>query len=497
MSQEYNKFFKPALINRVDSLNSPVFEEDTGYVIFCNENDAIYVKLDGRTAKRYGGLNPINHLNSSSEEKPLAASMGKVLKEFIDEINSDLTNIHATSVTYEEIVDDLDHTDSNIPLSANQGNILNQKVTALETNKVNISDIVDSLDSTESNKPLSSKQGNILNNKIDSVNNKVDDLNTSTTTEFTNVNTLIQHLTDSKINYTDIINDLLHEDVLDKPLSAGMGAEIYKQLLEILETLKTIPSVLDTLTSNDSENALSANQGRILNEKIEALDAGFYGKVISVREKETVNGLEVIEISDNTISLPYIYTGPYVTEIDDTGEIAYDGDQVITLIAGNLPIGYDYLDPNIFDLDDNTEYQNSEIKIVEGVLADGYNYIDPDITDISDGSNYPNSEIEVVDIEINYEENGITILDSFFSIITNNSINNLGDQSVTRVREIETPSMDELTSLTNYFTIINSDGSVSSSGNSTVTSVGLEMLSTNSIENDGIVLIDLSAQTII
>lgn len=54
-----------------------------------------------------------------------------------------------------DVIDNLTSTDTDKPLSANQGK-------HLEDNKIEISDIIDNLTSTDTNKPLSAKQGKVL-----------------------------------------------------------------------------------------------------------------------------------------------------------------------------------------------------------------------------------------------------------------------------------------------------------------------------------------------
>lgn len=78
-------------------------------------------------------------------------------KDVIDAISTNKVNIA-------DIVDNLTSTDTNKPLSANQGKVLNTAV----TERVNIADIIDNLTSTDINKPLSAKQGKALKEMISS-----------------------------------------------------------------------------------------------------------------------------------------------------------------------------------------------------------------------------------------------------------------------------------------------------------------------------------------
>lgn len=67
-----------------------------------------------------------------------------------------------TKINNLSVKDNLISTDTDQPLSANQGKLLNES-------KVNISDVQDNLTSIDSNKPLSANQGRVLNEKIGSI----------------------------------------------------------------------------------------------------------------------------------------------------------------------------------------------------------------------------------------------------------------------------------------------------------------------------------------
>lgn len=109
------------------------------------------------------------------------------LDEFINADNfynkGEADDLLDNKVNISDIVDDLVSTDTDKPLSANQGKELNDS-------KVNTSDIVDDLVSTDTDKPLSANQGKVLNS--------------------------------NKVNVTDIVDDLVSTDT-DKPLSANQG----------------------------------------------------------------------------------------------------------------------------------------------------------------------------------------------------------------------------------------------------------------------------------
>ena len=91
---------------------------------------------------------------------------------------NDITTLLNTKINISDIIDNVTSTDTNKPLSANQGknlmdhiNLIAKDITMLETTKISASDVIDNLTSTIVNLPLSANQGKTLKGLID---NKVD-----------------------------------------------------------------------------------------------------------------------------------------------------------------------------------------------------------------------------------------------------------------------------------------------------------------------------------
>ena len=84
---------------------------------------------------------------------------------------------------------------------------------------------------------------------------------------------LIESVTTSKVNVTDIINNLT-SNISNKPLSAAQGV-ILKGLIDTLsaEALRT-SDVVNTLTSSSTTKPLSAYQGNMLRKMIESAGGG-------------------------------------------------------------------------------------------------------------------------------------------------------------------------------------------------------------------------------
>lgn len=101
----------------------------------------------------------VDNLTSEDETKVLSAKQGKVLKNLIDAINAVLSSDDTDLDTIQELVNNI---------KANKTTI-----DSIVTSKVNVTDIVDNLTSTETNKPLSANQGKILDEKIATANTNI------------------------------------------------------------------------------------------------------------------------------------------------------------------------------------------------------------------------------------------------------------------------------------------------------------------------------------
>ena len=119
-----------------------------------------------------------------------------------------------------DIVDNVTSTNTNKPLSANQGKVLKGLIDGALTPN----DVKDNLTSTDTNKPLSANQGKLLDEKIS---NKVD-------------------------------------KVTGKGLSTNDYTTAEKNKLSDIEAEANKTVVVDNLNSTVSTDALSANQGKIL-----------------------------------------------------------------------------------------------------------------------------------------------------------------------------------------------------------------------------------------
>ena len=111
----------------------------------------------------------------------------------------------------------------------------------LEARKVNIADIVDGLNDTSTNKPLSANMGKVLKGMIDAITSILssDDTFLDTLQEIVNYikdnKSLIDSITITKVNVSDIIDNLTSE-IANKPVSANQ-AFILKGMIDTLTAI--------------------------------------------------------------------------------------------------------------------------------------------------------------------------------------------------------------------------------------------------------------------
>ena len=156
----------------------------------------------------------VDNLDSTAADQPLSANQGKVLKALIDNINALLAS---DDVTLDEIQEIVNYVKMNRDL-----------ITAITTSKVNVTDIVDALNSTSGNKPLSANQGRVLKSLIDVIH----------TTLLPSVNSAYD-LGSSSYLYKDLY--------LSGKIKDGTREMTIAQVMEVSNALGTIDSVLDAI----------------------------------------------------------------------------------------------------------------------------------------------------------------------------------------------------------------------------------------------------------
>ena len=240
---------------------------------------------------------------------------------YITDISIDMTSSSAYKV--KEVLSDTFLLESNVinslasqsiasPLSAAMGKKLNDE-------KLAKTDVVNSLSDSSTNKALSAAQGKALNDKLSSnkisinfsaINNTSDsatikgymgNLNgTALVTKLTYGATLIdsssedwvitpQEVSASKVVFVGL--KLQSFRIFTKTITVTISGSNYTNMA-VITANRYVPNVVNNLTSSDTANALSAAQGKALNDKISAL-----GSVYRIKGSKT-NISEVLALTD-------------------------------------------------------------------------------------------------------------------------------------------------------------------------------------------------------
>lgn len=240
---------------------------------------------------------------------------------YITDISIDMTSSSAYKV--KEVLSDTFLLESNVinslasqsiasPLSAAMGKKLNDE-------KLAKTDVVNSLSDSSTNKALSAAQGKALNDKLSSnkisinfsaINNTSDSATikgymgnldgTALVTKLTYGATLIDSssedwvITPQEVSASKVVLVGLRLQsfrIFTKTITVTISGSNYTNMA-VITVDRYVPNVVNNLTSSDTANALSAAQGKALNDKISAL-----GSVYRIKGSKT-NISEVLALTD-------------------------------------------------------------------------------------------------------------------------------------------------------------------------------------------------------
>ena len=193
----------------------------------------------------------------------------------------------ASALTDADVVDNLTSSDADAPLSANQGRVL---AGMIQTGGVAV---VDDLTSTDPTSALSANQGRVLNEaKVDKVAGKglsSEDYTSAEKTKLAGIDmdTKVDKVAGMGLSSNDYTtaekNKLAGIDMstkVDKETGKGLSTNDYTTAEKTkLASALTNADVVDNLTSTSATAALSANQGRVLNELVTSVSSGSNGYV--------------------------------------------------------------------------------------------------------------------------------------------------------------------------------------------------------------------------
>lgn len=256
-----------------------VNDEANELTLYMNDGDTVYyVGITYSTGGGYsiseiGKFNLIsegsiiNVLTSTSSNKPLSAAMGKKLQD--------------EKLAKTDVVNNLTTTDTSKALSAAQGKALNDKFNGNKIN-INFSATSNSTDNAAIKGYMGNIDGATLVNKLTYGANLVD----SSSDDWV---ITLQEVSATKVVFVGLKLQSFH--IATKTITVTISGSNYTNMA-VITADRYVPNVVNNLTSSDTTNALSAAQGKALNDKISAL-----GSVYRIKGSKT-NISEVLALTD-------------------------------------------------------------------------------------------------------------------------------------------------------------------------------------------------------
>ena len=256
-----------------------VNDEANELTLYMNDGDTVYhVGITYSTGGGYsiseiGKFNLIsegsiiNVLTSTSSNKPLSAAMGKKLQD--------------EKLAKTDVVNNLTTTDTSKALSAAQGKVLSDKFNGNKIN-INFSATSNSTDNATIKGYMGNIDGATLVSKLTYGANLVD----SSSDDWV---ITPQEVSATKVSFTGI--RFAGFNLYSKNISVTISGSNYTNMT-VAQGSRFVPAINNTLTSTSTSEALSAAQGKALNDKISAL-----GSVYRIKGSKT-NISEVLALTD-------------------------------------------------------------------------------------------------------------------------------------------------------------------------------------------------------
>lgn len=209
----------------------------------------------------------VNSLNMNSPDSVLSAAMGKKLND--------------EKLAKTDVVNNLTTTDTTKALSAAQGEVLNSRF-KYNYIPINFSAINNTSDSATIKGYMGNVDGNVLVTKLTSGATLID----SSSEDWV---ITPQEVSTSKVVFVGL--KLQSFRIAAKTITVTISGSNYTNMA-VITADRYVPNVVNNLTSSDTTNALSAAQGKALNDKISAL-----GSVYRIKGSKT-NISEVLALTD-------------------------------------------------------------------------------------------------------------------------------------------------------------------------------------------------------
>ena len=323
-----NKDSLDADISRIDGLlasNDTSLDTIQKIVTFIKNNKSL---IDSLSSGKINVGAIIDDLLSTDSTKVLSAKQGKALKDLLDaEINNRQTAV-SNEILARQNADELLQNNINAEIGKlTNGTTIVDKAykdhngNNIDSTYVKISNIINALNDTSTNKPLSAAQGKALKDMIDAINTL---LSSDTTTLDTlqevvdyikNNKSLIDGITITKMAFTDLVKNLTtNNDNL--PLAASQGYAL-KAMID------AINDVEDGIEAAEALRVI-AEAGRV--EAEETRSAFYEGFNTALNGKEDKTN-KVTSLSSSSTDTQY-----------PSAKVVYDGLNAITLSGDNTSV---------------------------------------------------------------------------------------------------------------------------------------------------------------
>lgn len=245
-----------------------------------------------------------NTLTNSSTDKPLSAAMGKKLQD--------------EKLAKTDVVNNLTTTDTSKALSAAQGKALNDKFNGNKTN-INFSATSNSTDNATIKGYMGNIDGATLVNKLTYGANLVDSSSEGWVIT-------LQKVSATKVSFTGI--RFAGFNLYSKNISVTISGSNYTDMT-VAQGSRLVPAINNTLTSTSTSEALSAAQGKALNDRISGL-----GNVYRVKGTKT-NLSDVIALTDAKVGDVWNVTNAFTL-----GDKPYPANTNVVCITATSPSGH-------------------------------------------------------------------------------------------------------------------------------------------------------------
>lgn len=240
---------------------------NTKYILINISTPAKYVVEAVEDSSLLREADVANSLTLTSTTTPLSAAMGKKLND--------------EKLAKTDVVNNLTTTDTTKALSAAQGKALNDKFNGNKIN-INFSATSNSTDNATIKGYMGNIGGTTLVSKLTYGANLVD----SSSDDWV---ITLQEVSATKVVFVGL--KLQSFRIATKTITVTISGSNYTNMA-VITADRYVPNVVNNLTSSDTANALSAAQGKALNDKISAL-----GSVYRIKGSKT-NISEVLALTD-------------------------------------------------------------------------------------------------------------------------------------------------------------------------------------------------------